>query len=77
MGWFRKWQLYSSDPPFFMHIWQKTQKGDFEMSEYLRGKLDGLKIAHSMVIRRSVDTTTVKWIVREMELIQKTLEEGE
>ena len=47
------------------------------MSEYLRGKLDGLKIAHSMVIRRSVDSATVKWIVREMELIQKTLEEGE
>ncbi len=45
------------------------------MSEYLRGKLDGLKIAHSMIIRRSVDTATVKWIVRKMESIQKKLEE--
>ena len=44
------------------------------MSEYLRGKRDGLKIAHSMIIRRSVDTKSVQWIVRELELLEKELE---
>jgi len=47
------------------------------MSEYLRGKRDGLKIAHSMIIRRSVDSKSVQWIVRELELIEKQLREGE
>tara|TARA_B100001778_G_scaffold334893_1_gene348653 strand:- start:2345 stop:2488 length:144 start_codon:yes stop_codon:yes gene_type:complete len=43
------------------------------MSEYLRGKLDGLKIAHSMILRRTVDTKSVQWIVREIELIEKEI----
>jgi len=47
------------------------------MSEYLKGKRDGLKIAHSMIIRRSVDSKSVQWIVRELELIEKQLREGE
>ena len=47
------------------------------MSEYLKGKRDGLKIAHSMIIRRSVDSKSVRWIVRELELIEKQLREGE
>ena len=43
------------------------------MSEYLRGKLDGLKIAHSMILRRTVDTKSIQWIVREIELIEKEI----
>ena len=45
------------------------------MSEYLKGKRDGLKIAHSMIIRRSVDSKSVQWIVRELEQIEKKLGE--
>ncbi|CAI8156607.1 MAG: Uncharacterised protein [Methanobacteriota archaeon] len=44
---------------------------------YLMGKLRGLEKAQSIINRRSVDPTTVKWIAREISELKAKMEEEE
>ena len=44
---------------------------------YLMGKLRGLERAKSIVIMRSVDPKTVRWLAKEIEEVKSKMEEEE
>ena len=48
-----------------------------DYKHYLTGKLRGLEKALDIVKRRSVDSATVKWLVREIEQLKTKMGEEE
>lgn len=42
---------------------------------YLEGKLEGMELALKIINRRDVDSNSVRWLVREMDLLRNKINE--
>ena len=45
------------------------------MLSYLEGKLEGMELALKIINRRDVDSNSVRWLVREMDLLRNKINE--
>ncbi len=43
------------------------------ISEYLQGKIDGLKIAKEVIIRREVNPVSIQWLTRKIAELEKEM----
>ena len=43
--------------------------------DYIEGKLEGMKLALQIVNRRDVDNNSVRWLVREMDMLRNKISE--
>jgi len=51
--------------------------GGDEMSSYLQGKIDGMKLAKEFILRRDVSPVSIQWLSRTITDLEKELEESE
>ena len=47
------------------------------MSSYLQGKIDGMKLAKELILRRDVSPVSIQWLSRTITDLEKELEESE
>tara|TARA_Y100000401_G_C8315235_1_gene222048 strand:+ start:952 stop:1128 length:177 start_codon:yes stop_codon:yes gene_type:complete len=43
--------------------------------DYIEGKLEGMKLALQIINRRDVDNNSVRWLVREMDMLRNKINE--
>jgi len=43
--------------------------------DYIEGKLDGMQLALQIINRRDVDNNSVRWLVKEMDMLRNKINE--
>jgi len=43
--------------------------------DYIEGKLEGMELALQIINRRDVDNNSVRWLVREMDMLRNKINE--
>ena len=43
--------------------------------DYIEGKLEGMQLALQIINRRDVDNNSVRWLVREMDMLRNKINE--
>ena len=46
-----------------------------ESLDYIEGKLEGMELALKIINRRDVDSNSVRWLVREMDMLRNKINE--